>query len=119
MAEEKPITSASADNTGTTLRNFLVLIGGLMLGHQLISQEFYNQYIREIPTIVALLLIIGPWLQSMWSKWQKRHYTEAIVQKALDAEPGTTKAEIVAVVPPPPTIVEKITGSGKTALPNG
>jgi len=119
MPEEKPvpITSATSENAGVTLRYVLTVIGTIMLSRQVISQEVYDQYVKGIPEIVALILMLTPYFQSLWSKWKGRQRTEALVGAALAMPEGTTKAELVAAVPPPPSIVDKITGAGKLPLP--
>lgn len=117
MAYEKPITSATSDNAGVTLRYIMVVIGGILLSRQMISQETYNQYIKGIPEAVTLILLVYPYIQSLWSKWRNRQRTETLVKAALAMPEGATKEELIAKVPPPPSIVAKITGSGKTPLP--
>jgi len=119
MAEEKPITSASADNAGLILRYVFTVIGTIMLSQQIISQEVYDRYIKGIPEFVALVLVLAPFIQSIWSKWRNRQKTEQAVDVALTLPATATKADVIAEIAKQPAlpVLPKITSGGKTPLP--
>jgi len=117
MADEAKVTNPTNEAKEKIYRFVVSMILMTLVSHQWISQEFYDQFVKGLPEIVLALGLLGTLAQSIWSGWRKSQHVEKVVDKALDAPAGTTKAEVLAQVPPPPSIVAKITGSGSTPLP--